>query len=95
MHLTILCLYEKMYIDFKRKENSAMRAKIVSSMEKCFLDENVLSKPELSSISMLKNERYSFQVCFDIEEAMSLTESKSKKIVYFKVESPLKEYIHM
>ena len=72
-----------------------MRAKIVSSMEKCFLDENVLSKPELSSISMLKNERYSFQVCFDIEEAMSLTESKSKKIVYFKVESPLKEYIHM
>ena len=33
-----------------------MRAKIISSLEKCFLDENVLSKPALTDFSLLKNE---------------------------------------
>ena len=33
-----------------------MRAKIISSLEKCFLDENVLQKPALTQISLLKNE---------------------------------------
>ena len=76
------------------KGELCMRAKIISSLEKCFLDENVLSKPALTSVSMLKNERYSFQVCFDIEESLAVTKS-TKNIVYFHVESPLKEYIRM
>ena len=71
-----------------------MRAKIISSLEKCFLDENILSKPALSSVSMLKNERYSLQVCFDIEESLAVTKN-TKHIVYFHVDSPLKEYIRM
>jgi len=71
-----------------------MRAKIISSLEKCFLDETVLSKPELTGISMLKNERYSFQVCFDIAEALGV-QSLSKNIVYFKIESALKDYINL
>ena len=44
-----------------------MRAKIISSLEKCFLDETVSMKKTLGNISMLKNERYSFQVCYDEE----------------------------
>jgi len=65
-----------------------MRAKIISSLEKCFPDENVVKKPALGCISMLKNERYSFQVCYDYQEILH-----SKNIVYFSVESPLAAYI--
>ena len=59
-----------------------MRAKIISSLEKCFLDENILSKPALTSVSMLKNERYSLQVCFDIEESLAVTKN-TKHIDYW------------
>ena len=72
-----------------------MRAKIVSSMEKCFLDENVLMKPALTQISLMKNERYSFQICFDVAEAMETTPYITKQIVHFHVESPLKDYISL
>lgn len=65
-----------------------MRAKMISSLEKCFPDESVCSKPALDNITMLKNERYSFQVCYDFEELVD-----SKTIVHFSVESPLAEYI--
>ena len=71
-----------------------MRAKIISSLEKCFLDETVLMKPALNGISLMKNERYSFQVCFDLEESLAATQS-TKKIVYFHVESPLEAYIRL
>lgn len=41
--------------------------KIVSSMEKCFLDDNISDKKEKNSFVMFKNEKLSFQVayCFD------------------------------
>ena len=65
-----------------------MRAKIISSLEKCFLDETVRQKQSLEHFSMLKNERYSFQVCYDCEEIVN-----SKQIVYFHVESPLAQHI--
>lgn len=64
-----------------------MNARIISSLEKCFLDESVMSKSELKNISLLKNERYSFQVCFN------LTEDKDKEIVYFNIDSPLNDCI--
>lgn len=64
-----------------------MNAKIISSLEKCFLDESVMSKSELKNISLLKNERYSFQVCFN------MTEYKDKEIVYFNIDSPLNDCI--
>ena len=67
-----------------------MRAKIISSMEKCFPDETVLRKEALDSITMLQNERFSFQVCYDCEELID-----DKQIVYFTVESPLAEYIRI
>ncbi|MBP1587844.1 MAG: DUF4091 domain-containing protein [Clostridia bacterium] len=40
-----------------------MKAKIISSLEKCFADENIDSKKELGSFSLLLGEIYSFQLC--------------------------------
>ena len=65
-----------------------LRAKIISSLEKCFLDETVPVKTPLGKISMLKNERYSFQVCYDRTDIID-----SKVIVYLDVESPLADVI--
>ena len=67
-----------------------MRARIISSLEKCFLDQVVTDKPQLSRFSMLKNERYSLQVCFDCEELID-----NKQIVYFSIESPLADAIRV
>lgn len=67
-----------------------MRAKIISSLEKCFPDETVAQKESLSSASILKNERFSFQVCYDCEEIID-----SKQIVYFSVESPLSDSLRI
>lgn len=65
-----------------------MRLKIISSLEKCFLDENVSLKPAFSGVSMLKNERYSFQICYDMDP-MDITQ----RAIRYQVDSPLKEYI--
>jgi hypothetical protein len=67
-----------------------MRAKIISSLEKCFPDETVPDKEALDSIILLQNERFSFQVCYDCEELVD-----DKQIVHFTVESPLAEYIRI
>lgn len=65
-----------------------MYLKVISSLEKCFLDESVAMKPALSEISMLKNERYSFQVCYQAETIID-----DKVIMFLTVESPIKEFI--
>lgn len=65
-----------------------MRLKIVSSLEKCFLDENVTLKSAFTGVSMLKNERYSFQICYDME-----LNDFSQPFVHYQLESPLKDYI--
>lgn len=65
-----------------------MRARIISSLEKCFPDQAVPEKPQLSRFSMLKNERYSLQVCYDCEEIVD-----DKRIVYLSIESPLADAI--
>ena len=41
-----------------------MKAKIVSSLEKCFSDENTDQKKELREFSVLLDEKYSFQLCY-------------------------------
>jgi len=65
-----------------------VRSKIISSLEKCFLDDRFGAFRELAEDSMLKNEIYSFQVCYDLE-----TVAQDKKIVYFHVESPLADTV--
>ena len=66
-----------------------MRIKLLSSLEKCFLDETVLDKPALREITMLKNERYSFQICFDTTDKIDCT----NKTFQIRVDSPLQPYI--
>ena len=65
------------------------RAKLISSLEKCFIDETVLLKPALTSASMLKNERYSFQLCYDNGGELV----RGARDYSIKIESPLEKYI--
>ncbi len=65
-----------------------MRAKIISSLEKCFLDEKIFDKAEAKDFSMLKNERFSFQICYDLEETVM-----NHKWVQMRIETPLKEHL--
>ena len=67
-----------------------MRARIISSLEKCFPGQTVPEKHQLSCFSMLKNERFSLQVCYDCEEIIN-----DKQIVYFSIESPLADAIRV
>lgn len=67
-----------------------LRIKIISSLEKCFPDQSVKSKPELKSASFLKNERYSFQVCYHRDEFLD-----SKVFDHLTVESPLSDCINV
>lgn len=66
-----------------------IRAKIISSLEKCFIDESVLSKPQLKSASMLKNERFSFQVCYDNGKEPV----RGARDYVLKIDSPLAKFI--
>ena len=61
-----------------------MELKILSSLEKCFPDEALDSKAGLDGLAMLQNERFSFQVGYQLEEIVD-----SKQILFFSVESPL------
>ncbi len=67
-----------------------MQAKLLSSLEKCFLDENILTKKPLGRSSMLKNERFSFQACYQRNDNID-----AKVIVHLKIESPLEDVIHV
>jgi hypothetical protein len=65
-----------------------LRMRITSSLEKCFYDQSTTDKPILSEISLLKNERYSFQICYDDPDPIS--HSRSLKLT---VESPLVDHM--
>lgn len=67
-----------------------MQVKLLSSLEKCFPDETLDSKPSLETPSMLQNERYSFQVGYQCLET-----ENSKRIVHFSLESPLADHIQV
>ena len=65
-----------------------MRAKIISSLEKCFPDETVDTKPYLERLSILKNERCSFQICYGSNE-----EVFTRERVRLQIASELNAYI--
>lgn len=68
-----------------------MRVKLLSSLEKCFLDESIFDKADApEGCSMLKNEKFSFQICYDMEETVM-----NHQWVQMKIVSPLKEYFHL
>lgn len=72
------------------------RCKFISSLEKCFLDDDYDSKPVLESASMLKNERYSLCIAYLKSDegkfsketiTASVTSSIAADIVVYKVGS--------
>lgn len=65
-----------------------LRTKLISGMEKCFMDENIDDKFGLSHDTMLKNERYSFQVAYTETAPLA-----SRSAGFIHVESPLKNYV--
>lgn len=66
-------------------------AKSLSSLEKCFLDESVYGKTELTKASAFLNERYSFQICFQMEN----TRVQSCLQSVLTIESPLADHIRI
>ena len=66
--------------------------KILSGLEKCFIDEKAEDKKALESISMLSNERLSFQLVYSAE-------TQNYRRCAFKcnleMESPIKDYIKL
>lgn len=64
-----------------------MQFKLISSLEKCFLDETIDMKSEYKSGSCFKNEIYHFGLAY------SNSDEDRTEYVYLSVESPLKEYI--
>lgn len=41
-----------------------INAKIISSLQKCFIDDKVTDKPALKELTAYKNEKFSFQLCY-------------------------------
>ncbi len=62
--------------------------KVIPSTEKCFLDEKIEDKKELTSLTMLKNERLDFQVAY----AMKDNDWHSTHLT-LELESDIKEFI--
>jgi len=66
--------------------------KLISSLEKCFLDESIASKTALKTASFLKNERFRFGACYTME---LYTPYCNKRVVKLKIDSPLSAYIRV
>ena len=65
-----------------------MRIKLISSLEKCFLDDDIALKQEYKSGSCFKNEIFRFGCCYILDEICD-----NKRNAVLKVESPIAEYI--
>ena len=62
--------------------------KILPSTEKCFADESIYDKKEITSLSMLKNERLNFQVAYTLLETdIHIREMR------LEIDSPIREHI--
>ena len=68
---------------------STLAHRLVSSLEKCFWDQEVESFPELKSASALQGERYSFQLIW----RSSNERIDHKQVVFWRVESPLADAV--
>lgn len=66
--------------------------KIISGLEKCFIDESIDSKNALEHLSMLSNERLSFQLAYSADTAKY---ARSRLKCKLEMESPLKKYIKL
>ncbi|HEY5562601.1 MAG TPA: DUF4091 domain-containing protein [Clostridiaceae bacterium] len=69
--------------------NSTFKIKLLSSLEKVFLDDKLDDKKTISKASMLRNERYSFQVAYTETDKVIL----SRRIGTFEMKSDIKHCI--
>lgn len=69
---------------------SGFNVKIISGMEKCFTDENIDIKNEIKSLSMLSNERLSFQLAYTTDLVL---DKRCCNICSMRIISPIEEYI--
>ena len=53
------------------KEGYIMKIKLISSLEKCFLDDNIDLKEEYNAASCLKEGLFRFGVCYCSDEKLS------------------------
>ena len=67
-----------------------MLCKIISSLEKCFLDEDIHQKSEYTKGSMLKNEVFHLGICYQL-----ISPSPRGQGFYMTVSSPLADYIKL
>ena len=67
-----------------------LKTKLISGLEKCFLDECIDAKYALDHDTILKNERYSFQLAVK-EEASAV----GRVILYASVAGPLADYVKL
>ena len=67
-----------------------MKLKLISGLEKCFLDENIEDKYALNADTILKNERYTFQAAFCWEPG-----DPDRCGCTVKVESPLSDAVSL
>ena len=65
-----------------------MALKFVSSLEKCFLSDNIADKATFSNGSFLKNERFHLGVCFTADDP-----DAAKRAVTLRVVSPLAAHV--
>ena len=68
-----------------------LKTKLISGMEKCFLDECICKKFALDHDTMLKNERYTFQLAVQDDEPGAV----GRIILFAEIDSPLKNYISL
>lgn len=71
-------------------ENETLQTKLISGLEKCFLDDCICEKYALDHDTILKNERYSFQLA--VKET---SPAIARCILLAEVDSPLKAYVHL
>ena len=69
-----------------------MLTRFISSLEKCFLDEQIKTKKEVKRLSMLKNERLSFQFCYQVDCRKPVHNYRAARL---EVVSPLKDRLKL
>ncbi len=66
-----------------------MKLKIISSLEKCFLNEKIEQKQEFSNGSCLKNELYHFELCYQSSP------DHGSGYAYLSIESEIADYVRV
>ena len=64
--------------------------KIISGLEKCFIDQKIEDKKQIEKLSMLSNEKLSFTLCYSADTEKYVRDSFKCKL---EIDSPIKEYI--